>query len=64
MKYTINPGYNFLDSDGSVKTGGQTIDLSDDVAASNREKVTPYPADVAVAAQPARLSLADPYAIK
>ena len=64
MKYTINFPHSFLDSDGTVKTGGEIIELSDDVAASNREKVTPYLADVAVAAQPSKLPLVDPYAIK
>lgn len=41
MRYTINPGYSFLDDDGSTKTGGDTIDLSDESAAQHREKVTP-----------------------
>ncbi len=40
MKYRINPGHSFLDSDGSTKTGGDTIDLSDDVAQQHRDKVT------------------------
>jgi hypothetical protein len=45
MKYTVNPGQSFLDSDGSVKDGGKTIELPDDVAAANRDKVTPLPDD-------------------
>jgi hypothetical protein len=40
MRYTINPGHGFLDGDGSVKSGGQTIELSDEAAAAHRDKVT------------------------
>lgn len=46
MKYTINPGYSFLDSDGTVKTGGQTIGLSEDVAKAHAEKVVAIPEEV------------------
>ena len=50
MKYTINPGYSFLDSDGTVKTGGQTIGLSEDVAKAHAEKVTAVPEDTSAEA--------------
>lgn len=39
-KYRINPGYSFRDVDGSIKAGGETIELSDDVAEAHAEKVT------------------------
>lgn len=45
--YTINPGYTFLIDDGSVKQGGDTLELADDVAALYGVKVTllnPQPA--------------------
>jgi hypothetical protein len=41
MKYTIQPGHSFLDSDGKTKAAGDTIELADDVAAANRDKVQP-----------------------
>jgi hypothetical protein len=47
MFYIINPGHSFLDSDGSTKTGGDTIALADDVAAAQRDKVTPCAAESA-----------------
>ena len=43
MKYTIQPGYSFLDSDGTVKTGGQIIGVSDDVAKAHPEKLVSIP---------------------
>ena len=53
MKYTINPGYSFLDSDGTVKTGGDTIEVSDDEAKSHAEKLVALPEIAAtVAADP------------
>ena len=58
MKYTINGGFSFLDSDGSTKTGGDTIELSDDVAAAHSEKVTPLEAPATGAARGPALSLA------
>lgn len=40
-QYRIRPGYSFRDSDESVKTAGDTIELADDVAAANAEKIEP-----------------------
>lgn len=37
--YRILPGYSFRDSDDSIKTGGQTIALSPDVAATLAHQV-------------------------
>jgi hypothetical protein len=39
MHYRIKPGYSFRDSDDSIKTGGELIELSPDVAAQHAEKV-------------------------
>ena len=39
MQYRIKPGVTLLDSDGSHKTGGDLIDLSDEFALSNSDKV-------------------------
>lgn len=39
MKYRIKPGFTLVDSDGSHKTGGDMIDLSDDFAQANADKV-------------------------
>ena len=47
MKYRIKPGASFRDSDDSIKTGGQTIELSQDVAALHADKVEPLDAEAA-----------------
>lgn len=39
MKYRILPGHSFRDSDNTVKTGGDTIELSEDVAKAHADKV-------------------------
>ena len=39
MLYKIKPGYSFLDADGSTKTGGESIDLGDEFAATHADKV-------------------------
>ena len=39
MQYRIQSGQSFLDSDGTVKTGGQLIDLSPDIAQAHADKV-------------------------
>lgn len=39
MKYIIKPGFSFVDSDGSVKSGGDSIALSADVATAHSDKV-------------------------
>jgi hypothetical protein len=39
MHYRIKPGYSFRDSDDSLKTGGELIELSPDVAAQHADKV-------------------------
>ena len=43
MKYRIKPGFTLLDSDGSHKTGGDMIDLSQDFILANPEKVESVP---------------------
>jgi hypothetical protein len=48
MKYKILPGNSFRDTDGSVKTGGELIDLDEDAARIHADKVEP----VAVASSP------------
>ncbi len=53
MQYRIQPGQSFLDSDGTVKTGGQLIDLSPDIALAHADKVA---AVDAVEAAPAELA--------
>ena len=54
MKYIIQPGHSFVDSDGTVKTGGQVIELSDDVARTHADKVSAF--DGAPAQDPAQLA--------
>ncbi|MEY8688328.1 MAG: hypothetical protein AB9M53_00430 [Leptothrix sp. (in: b-proteobacteria)] len=51
--YRILPGASFRDSDGSVKTAGELIDLGDDLAALHADKVERAnveapPADIAI----------------
>lgn len=41
MKYRIKPGFTLVDSDGSLKTGGELIDLSNDFAQAHPDKVEP-----------------------
>ena len=41
MKYRIKPGHTLVDSDGSYKSGGELIDLSDDFVQAHPEKVEP-----------------------
>ena len=48
MHYRIKPGNSFLDVDGKIKTGGDTIDLSDDAAAAHAEKIEPCAADLMI----------------
>jgi hypothetical protein len=50
MIYKIRPGYSFLDSDGSTKTGGELIELSDDFANQHCEKVQAVDTAVALEA--------------
>lgn len=37
--YTIRPGHSFREADGSVKSGGQTIELGEDIAELHADKV-------------------------
>lgn len=37
--YRIKPGASFRDSDGSVKGGGQLIELGEDIALANADKL-------------------------
>ncbi len=39
MHYRIKPGHSFRDSDDSIKTAGELIELSPDVAAQHADKV-------------------------
>lgn len=48
MHYRIKPGYSFLDADSKIKTGGDTIDLSDDAAAAHAEKIEPCAAELLI----------------
>ena len=41
--YRIRQGESFRDSDGTIKTGGHTIELPDDMAALHLDKVKPLP---------------------
>ena len=41
MKYRIKPGYSFRDSDNSVKTGGDVIELDAESLAIHGDKVDP-----------------------
>lgn len=43
--YTIRTGCAFRQADGSKLTGGQQIELEDDVARDHAEKLEPLPAD-------------------
>lgn len=48
MLRKIKPGYTFVDSDGSLKSGGQMIALDDEIAQAHREKLEwPAPVDPA-----------------
>jgi hypothetical protein len=53
MRYIINPGESFRDSDGTVKAGGDEIELDDDMARVHAGKVTPMPVPAAPLDQPA-----------
>ena len=44
-QFKIRPGESFLDSDGSVKTGGQLIELDADMAKAHRDKIEPQAID-------------------
>jgi hypothetical protein len=39
MQYRIKTGYSFRDTDNSVKTGGDSIDLDAEAALAHAEKV-------------------------
>ena len=54
MKYLIKPGFTLVDSDGSLKTGGELIDLSDDFAQAHPDKVEPAVLPVKAAADDLR----------
>jgi hypothetical protein len=43
--YRIRSGFRFLDSDNSIKTGGDLIELGIDVAAAHPEKLDPVDPD-------------------
>jgi hypothetical protein len=47
MKFRIKPGASFRDSDDSIKTGGQTIELPPDMAAQHADKVEPLDEEAA-----------------
>ena len=49
-KYLIRDGFSFVEPDATVKTGGDTIELPDDVAAEHLHKLVLLDADVAVLA--------------
>lgn len=49
MKYRILPGYSFRDSDETIKTGGDTIELSDDIATKYADRVEALDAPAAPA---------------
>jgi hypothetical protein len=51
--YQIRPGFAFVDSDGSTKTGGETIDLDDEFARANAHKVQALQSPEAPAESPA-----------
>jgi hypothetical protein len=50
---TIRGGCSFRMPDGSLKTGGDQIELEDDVAQAHADKLEPLPADVQTPAQDA-----------
>ena len=39
--YRIRPGHSFRDSDGSTKSGGDLIELGEDIAQLHADKVEP-----------------------
>lgn len=39
MKYRIKPGHSFRDSDNTIKTGGDQIELDDEAAKAHADKV-------------------------
>lgn len=45
-QYKIRPGESFRDSDGSIKGGGETIELCDEMAAVHRDKIVPVPEEL------------------
>lgn len=53
MKYRIKPGYSFRDSDNSVKSGGDIIDLDAAALAIHGDKVEAIEPTVAVLANSA-----------
>lgn len=42
--YLILPGESFKDSDGTIKSGGDVIELDPAMAAHHRDKLDPVPA--------------------
>jgi hypothetical protein len=58
MRYLILPGNSFRDSDDSIKTGGQHIELDDDVAQLHAHRVV---ADPEKAPAPDALVVVDSY---
>ena len=54
MKYRIKPGFTLVDSDGSHKSGGELIDLSEDFVLANPDKVEPAVLPIEAAAADAR----------
>jgi hypothetical protein len=52
--YTIRDGFSFRMDDNSVKTGGDTIDLDDDVAAMHLHKLEQVTAEAEPSAKQAK----------
>jgi hypothetical protein len=47
-KYIIRSGCSFRLDDGSLATGGEVIELEDDVATAHADKVEPVPVEPAL----------------
>jgi hypothetical protein len=51
--YTIRSGCSFRRDDGSLATGGDTIELEDDVASAHAEKLEPVTVEAEAPTEPA-----------
>lgn len=52
-QYTIRGGYTFKEADGSTKSGGQTIELDDEMAKLHADKIDPVQASAQALDAPA-----------
>lgn len=49
-KYRVRPGERFVQSDGSIKEGGEIIELEADVAAHHTGRIDEVPAEISAPA--------------